>query len=71
MKLHVLTFMISGSLSRGMYLFRTGIIIIWVMSNGSQIPKPDQEQGLGISWPAKKADMEKLKEYFNDVKAKI
>ncbi|KAL2059380.1 hypothetical protein ABVK25_000673 [Lepraria finkii] len=35
------------------------------------IPKPDQEQGLGISWPAKKADMEKLKEYFNDVKAKI
>ena len=54
-----------------MYLFRTGIVIIWAMSNGSQIPKPDQEQGLGISWPAKKADMEKLKEYFNDVKAKI
>ena len=38
---------------------------------GFQIPKPDQEQGLGITWPAKKADMEKLKEYFNDVKAKI
>lgn len=35
------------------------------------IPKPDQEQGLGISWPQQKADMEALKSLHADLKSKM
>jgi len=35
------------------------------------IPKPNEEEGLGISWPAQQQDMDKLKEYFEEVKAKM
>lgn len=35
------------------------------------IPKPDAEQGLGIGWPAKKADMGDLKKLFEELKAKM
>ncbi|MCJ1274200.1 Adenosine 5'-monophosphoramidase [Puttea exsequens] len=35
------------------------------------IPKPNQEEGLGITWPAQETNMDKLKEYFNEVKAKM
>ena len=34
-----------------------------------QIPKPNQEEGLGIGWPAKETDMEKLKAFDNEIKA--
>ena len=36
-----------------------------------QIPKPNQDEGLGIGWPAKETDMEKLKALHNEIKAKI
>ncbi|KAG7009028.1 hit family protein 1 [Physcia stellaris] len=35
------------------------------------IPKPTSEEGLGISWPAKETDMDKLKALFNEIKAKM
>ncbi|KAK0517226.1 hypothetical protein JMJ35_000381 [Cladonia borealis] len=35
------------------------------------IPKPNQQEGLGITWPAEETNMDKLKEYFNQVKAKM
>ncbi|CAF9920223.1 MAG: Adenosine 5'-monophosphoramidase [Heterodermia speciosa] len=35
------------------------------------IPKPSPEEGLGISWPAKETDMDKLKTLFNEIKAKM
>ncbi|KAI9723622.1 MAG: hypothetical protein M1812_000922 [Candelaria pacifica] len=35
------------------------------------IPKPNQQEGLGISWPAEKADMDTLKQLFNEIKAKM
>ena len=40
-------------------------------SNEDQIPKPNQQEGLGIGWPASETDMEQLKTYFNEVKAKM
>ncbi len=40
-------------------------------SNENQIPKPNQQEGLGIGWPASETNMEKLKTYFNEVKAKM
>ena len=35
------------------------------------IPKPDQEQGLGVGWPAQKTDMDGLKKLLEEVKAKM
>ncbi|KAL8953000.1 MAG: hypothetical protein Q9222_001115 [Ikaeria aurantiellina] len=35
------------------------------------IPKPNQAEGLGISWPAQETDMDKLKAFYNEIKAKI
>ncbi|KAL6239109.1 hypothetical protein BDW75DRAFT_166952 [Aspergillus navahoensis] len=35
------------------------------------IPKPNEAEGLGIGWPAREADMDKLKEYYESIKAKI
>ncbi|KAL8797558.1 MAG: hypothetical protein Q9195_000375 [Heterodermia aff. obscurata] len=35
------------------------------------IPKPTPEEGLGIGWPAKETDMDKLKALFNEIKAKM
>lgn len=40
-------------------------------ANVDQIPKPNQQEGLGIGWPAQETDMEKLKKYFEEIKAKI
>lgn len=40
-------------------------------TNEDQIPKPNQQEGLGIGWPATETNMEKLKTYFNEVKAKM
>ena len=37
----------------------------------AQIPKPDLKQGLGIEWPATIGDKDKLKELFDEVKAKM
>lgn len=38
----------------------------------SQIPKPNEEEGLGIGWPAQeKTDMEKLKALHSEIKAKM
>ena len=39
--------------------------------NESQIPKPTSEEGLGIGWPAKETDMEKLKALHSEIKAKM
>lgn len=39
--------------------------------NKHQIPKPNQQEGLGIGWPASETNMEKLRTYFNEVKAKM
>ncbi|RMZ85389.1 hypothetical protein DV737_g738, partial [Chaetothyriales sp. CBS 132003] len=35
------------------------------------IPKPNEEEGLGVGWPATKGDMAKLKELHAALKAKI
>ena len=35
------------------------------------IPKPDESQGLGIGWPAQEPSKDALKEYFEQVKAKM
>ncbi|KAL8812367.1 MAG: hypothetical protein Q9223_000610 [Gallowayella weberi] len=35
------------------------------------IPKPNETEGLGIEWPAQKTDMDKLKDLYNEVKAKM
>ncbi|KAF3059035.1 Hit family protein 1 [Trichoderma lentiforme] len=35
------------------------------------IPKPNETEGLGISWPATSGDMEKLKALCEDIKAKM
>ncbi|KAI1011860.1 hypothetical protein LB503_004186 [Fusarium chuoi] len=36
-----------------------------------QIPKPNETEGLGVEWPTKPADMEQLKAYCEELKAKI
>ena len=35
------------------------------------IPKPNEQEGLGVGWPAKKMDMDELKRLFEEVKAKM
>ena len=35
------------------------------------IPKPSNEKGLGISWPAENADKGELQKVFEDMKAKM
>ncbi|KAK0611616.1 HIT-like domain-containing protein [Immersiella caudata] len=35
------------------------------------IPKPNKEEGLGISWPQQKTDMDKLKALFEEIKSKV
>ncbi|KAK6852052.1 Hit family protein 1 [Apiospora arundinis] len=35
------------------------------------IPKPNEEEGLGVGWPTKPADMEELKKYCEEVKSKM
>jgi len=35
------------------------------------IPKPNSEEGLSIGWPQQKPDMDKLKEFAADIKAKM
>ena len=37
----------------------------------AKIPKPDEDKGLGISWPAQETDMDALKAVFEDMKAKL
>jgi hypothetical protein len=36
-----------------------------------QIPKPNEQEGLGIGWPTKQVDMDALKKYFEEVKSKM
>ncbi|KAL2194941.1 HIT-like domain-containing protein [Corynascus similis CBS 632.67] len=35
------------------------------------IPKPNPQEGLGISWPQQPVDMDKLKALFEDIKSKV
>ena len=42
-----------------------------LLMSETQIPKPNTEEGLGIGWPATATDMDKLKQYFNELKSKI
>lgn len=35
------------------------------------IPKPDEQQGLGISWPQQKVDMDELKQLHEQLKSKM
>ncbi|KAK3305715.1 HIT-like domain-containing protein [Chaetomium strumarium] len=35
------------------------------------IPKPNEQEGLGIGWPQQKTDMDKLKAYFEEIKSKV
>ncbi|KEY64760.1 hypothetical protein S7711_05410 [Stachybotrys chartarum IBT 7711] len=35
------------------------------------IPKPNETEGLGISWPSTSPDLEKLKAYAEELKSKI
>ena len=40
-------------------------------TDGIEIPKPNEQEGLGIGWPAQETDMDQLKKYFEVVKAKM
>lgn len=35
------------------------------------IPKPNEKEGLGVGWPAQETNMDSLKKYFEEVKAKM
>ncbi|KAK6345095.1 Adenosine 5'-monophosphoramidase [Orbilia javanica] len=35
------------------------------------IPKPNETEGLGVGWPAQKPNMEDLKAYYEELKAKM
>jgi diadenosine tetraphosphate (Ap4A) HIT family hydrolase len=35
------------------------------------IPKPDQEEGLGVGWPAKEANQGELKALLEEIKGKL
>jgi diadenosine tetraphosphate (Ap4A) HIT family hydrolase len=35
------------------------------------IPKPNEQEGLGISWPTKQADMGELNKLLEDIKSKM
>ncbi|GAB1317632.1 Adenosine 5'-monophosphoramidase [Madurella fahalii] len=35
------------------------------------IPKPNAQEGLGISWPQQTTDMDKLKALFEEIKSKV
>ncbi|CAG7564557.1 unnamed protein product [Fusarium equiseti] len=35
------------------------------------IPKPNEEEGLGVGWPTKPANMDQLKAYYEEIKSKI
>ncbi|EGS22239.1 uncharacterized protein CTHT_0017560 [Thermochaetoides thermophila DSM 1495] len=35
------------------------------------IPKPNQQEGLGIGWPIQKTDMDKLKALYEEIKDKL
>jgi hypothetical protein len=35
------------------------------------IPKPDQEKGLGVGWPAKEANMGELKALVEEIKGRL
>ncbi|KAK1984300.1 HIT domain-containing protein [Colletotrichum cereale] len=35
------------------------------------IPKPNETEGLGVSWPQQQTDMDKLKALFEDIKSKM
>ncbi|KAI1424254.1 HIT-like domain-containing protein [Xylaria sp. FL1777] len=35
------------------------------------IPKPNEQEGLGIGWPTKEANMEELSKYLEEVKSKM
>jgi diadenosine tetraphosphate (Ap4A) HIT family hydrolase len=35
------------------------------------IPKPNQQEGLGVEWPTQKADMSELKKLLEDIKSKM
>jgi len=39
--------------------------------DNSQIPKPNEQEGLGIGWPAKESEMDKLKALSEEIKAKM
>ena len=54
------------------YVYVVYLGVRYLKSNSMlQIPKPNQQEGLGITWPAQETNMDKLKEYFNQVKAKM
>jgi diadenosine tetraphosphate (Ap4A) HIT family hydrolase len=35
------------------------------------IPKPNGQEGLGVGWPTQKPDMDELKTYYEELKAKL
>ncbi|KAI0097463.1 HIT-like domain-containing protein [Nemania sp. FL0031] len=35
------------------------------------IPKPNEQEGLGVGWPTQQPDMDALKKYFEEVKSKM
>jgi hypothetical protein len=47
------------------------VSIFCSLFNEQIIPKPDEEQGLGVGWPAKEANMGDLKSLLEDIKQKL
>jgi hypothetical protein len=44
---------------------------VYILTTVLQIPKPNEQEGLGISWPAKESDMDKLKALHEEIKSKM
>ncbi|KAK5993122.1 Adenosine 5'-monophosphoramidase hnt1 [Cladobotryum mycophilum] len=51
--------------------FQLQVIIMPILSFFMQIPKPNETEGLGVKWPGKEADMDRLKQLCEDIKAKM
>jgi diadenosine tetraphosphate (Ap4A) HIT family hydrolase len=48
-----------------------GDLLIHVQVHFHLIPKPNALEGLGIEWPAQKTDMDKLKQLYTQIQAKM
>ncbi len=59
---------IAGSFPYGRYTYQLSSIR---QTDIVKIPKPNQEEGLTIGWPAQKADMDSLKALSAEIKVKM
>lgn len=54
-----------------LYIHVYYLVSISSLTLSSQIPKPNETEGLGISWPQQKTDMDGLKALCEEIKSKM